>query len=79
MYFRNIETPKTKILPFSLLENCKYDEFRSSFNVAKKLRCDTRMVFSPSYYRDFTIVLSYFRVFTILLSWFDRRTIVFSP
>ena len=28
--------PKTNILPLSLLESCKYDEFRSLFNVAKK-------------------------------------------
>ena len=34
--------PKTNILPFSLLESCKYDEFHSLFNVAKKHRCDTK-------------------------------------
>ena len=34
--------PTTNILPFSLLESCKYDEFRSLFNEAKKQRCDTK-------------------------------------
>ena len=29
--------PKTNILPFSLLESCRYDEFRSLFNVAKNI------------------------------------------
>ena len=33
--------PKTNILPFSLLESCKYDEFCSLFNATKKQRCDT--------------------------------------
>ena len=28
--------PKTNISPLSLLEGCKYDEFRSLFNVSKK-------------------------------------------
>ena len=32
--------PKTNILPFSLLQSCKYDEFCSLFNAAKKQRCD---------------------------------------
>ena len=34
--------PKTNILPSSFLESCKYDEFRSLLNVAKKQRCDTK-------------------------------------
>ena len=33
--------PKTNILPFSLLQSFKYDEFCSLFNVGKKQRCDT--------------------------------------
>ena len=33
--------PKTNILPLSLLQSCKYDDFCSLFNVAKKMRCDT--------------------------------------
>ena len=32
--------PKTNILPFSLLQSCKYDDFCYLFNVAKKQRCD---------------------------------------
>ena len=38
--------PRTKILPFSLLESCKYDEFCFLFNVAKKQRCDTNSILS---------------------------------
>ena len=34
--------PKINILPFSLLESSKYDEFRSLFNEAKKQKCDTK-------------------------------------
>ena len=33
--------PKTNILPFSLPQSCKYNDFGSLFNVAKKQRCDT--------------------------------------
>ena len=33
--------PKTNILPFSLLQTCKYDDFYSIFNVGKKQKCDT--------------------------------------
>ena len=33
--------PKTNILPLSLLQSCKYDDFYSIFNVGKKQRCDT--------------------------------------
>ena len=36
--YRNL---KTNILPLSLLQSCKYDDFCSLFNVAKKQRCDT--------------------------------------
>ena len=32
--------PKTNVLPFSLLQSCKYDEFCSVFSVAKKQRYD---------------------------------------
>ena len=35
------KNPKTNYLPFSLQQSCKYDEFCSLFNVAKKQRCDT--------------------------------------
>ena len=30
------------LLPFSLLESCKYDDFPSLFNEAKKQKCDTK-------------------------------------
>ena len=34
--------PKINIVPFSLQESCKYDDFPSLLNEAKKQKCDTK-------------------------------------
>ena len=67
---------KTNILPFSLLQSCKYDDFCSLFNVWKKQRCDTSRVLGfllslPPHPLDFPHFHQHFKIIYVLATLFS--------